>query len=99
MQRRDGLFLVCVACIVMIAWLQSRLAHAQDRQRAQEEVAVFSVCSQAVDAAAGVQTKVNAWFDDHRTARVLQREMFTAPCPGATEFASIAITIAIHYQK
>ena len=53
----------------------------------------------ALDAATGVQTKVNAWFDNNRSVKVVQREMFTAPCPGATEFGSIAITIAIHYSQ
>jgi hypothetical protein len=86
MQRRRVLFLVCVACIVMIGWLQSKVTHAQKRQRAQEEVAVFSVCGQAADAATGVQSKVNTWLDDHRTARVLQQEMPNGQDPSSRQY-------------
>jgi hypothetical protein len=86
---------------VLVAWMSlpgSNPASAQSVPRVPEEVAVFSVCSQAPDAARDVQSKVNVWFDSHRSVRVVQREMFTAACPGATEFGSIAITVAIHYQ-
>jgi hypothetical protein len=74
-------------------------SYAQTTPGIREELAVFSVCSQAPDAAREVSANVNAWFDNHHSARVLQRQMYTAPCPGATQFGSIAITVAIHYQQ
>ena len=87
--------------VVFLAWVclrNSKPTYAQTTPRTPEELAVFSVCSQAPDAARDVSAKVNAWFDSHRSVRVLQRQMYTASCPGATEFGSIAITVAIHYQ-
>lgn len=98
MALRRALLFTCVVCVVGIA-SRAWVGYAQTTPHAREEVAVFSACRQAPDAAAAVQTQVNAWFDDHRAVRVLQREMFTAPCPGATEFGSVAITIAVHYQR
>jgi hypothetical protein len=89
--------LVVIGAVCLSVW-ESRASYGQPVPRAPEQIAVFSVCSQAPDAATSVEKKVNDWFDSHRTVRVLQREMFTASCPGATEFGSISITVAIHYQ-
>jgi hypothetical protein len=97
--NRIALLLLCAVGAVSMALWQSSRTYAQPALRVPEQVAVFSVCGQALDAATGVQTKANAWFDNNRSVKVVQREMFTAPCPGATEFGSIAITIAIHYSQ
>jgi hypothetical protein len=59
---------------------------------------VFSSCKQAADAAREIQKDMNGWFSDHRTIGVIQRDMFTPPCPGAVEYGSVAITSAIHYK-
>jgi hypothetical protein len=92
-------WIACALLVVCLVLRGSRGAGAQTTV-AQEAVAVFSVCDQAPAAAREVQAKVNAWFDerDHRSVQVLQREMFTAPCPGAVQFGSVAITLAVHYR-
>ena len=84
--------------VASLGWQSIRLA-AQTPLRIPEQIAVFSGCGQAPAAAKDVEAKVNTWFDDHRAVRVVQRELFTAPCPGAVEYGSVAITIAIHYQS
>jgi len=96
--RTLPLWILIGLCLAWIAWRETPSAHAQPAPVAREQAAIFSSCGQAPAAARSVESKANAWLSDHRTIRVLQREMFTAPCPGVTEYGSIAITVAIHYE-
>ena len=97
--NRASLVVIGLMFAAGILFRHSTPTFAQTTPGVREELAVFSVCSQAPDAARDVSANVNAWFDNHRSVRVLQRQMYTAPCPGATQFGSIAITVAIHYQQ
>jgi len=68
--KRTFMFLI----LVVVAWIAVRgssPASAQSASRTPEEVTVFSVCRQAPDAARDVQSQVNAWFDSHRSFRVV----------------------------
>ena len=89
-----------IACGLLVFCFVLRGPHRADAQTTlvPEAVAVFSVCDQAPAAARDIQAKVNTWFEEHRAVQVLQREMFTAPCPGAVQFGSVAITLAVHYR-